>query len=128
MSENREPTGYALDEARRLVAGAEKGRAAVVDLRGDDDFADAHIPSATRIEDPSAEDLDHVERGSEDVEVVLLVCEDGERSSEAAREIAGEGVEVAWLEGGMKAWLSDGSPVQPRPEVEFEGPKKQTPY
>jgi rhodanese-related sulfurtransferase len=120
-----EPRGFSVEEARELVAGAEGGRAAVVDLRGEDDFGEGHIPSATRIEDPSAEDLEQVERGSAEVEWVLLVCEDGKRSAERARELAGGGRDVGWLEGGMKGWSG---PLQPRPEVEFEGPKKQSLY
>jgi rhodanese-related sulfurtransferase len=120
-----EPKGFSVEEARELVAGAGGGRTAVIDLRGEDDFGEGHIPSATRIEDPSAEDVGGVDRGDADVEMVLLVCDDGKRSEERARELAGEGREVGWLEGGMKAWSG---PLQPRPEVEFEGPKKQTLY
>jgi rhodanese-related sulfurtransferase len=124
MSEG-EPRAISAEEARELVAGAENGRTAVVDLRGEEDFGEGHIPSATRIEEPSAEDLDDVERGEAEVETVLLVCEDGKQSEERARELAGEERDVAWLEGGMKAWSG---PLQPRPEEEFEGPKKQTLY
>ena len=124
MSEG-EPRGFLAEEARELVAGTEGGRAAVIDLRGEDDFSEGHIPSATRIEEPTQGDLEEVSRGGAEVEVVLLVCDDGERSGECARELACEGREVGWLEGGMSAWPG---PVQPRPDIEFEGPRKQTLY
>jgi rhodanese-related sulfurtransferase len=67
-------------------------------------------------------------RRAEDAEVVLVVCGDGARSREVASELAGRDVEVAFLDGGMKAW-SRGQPLQPPPaEAEFEGPKKKTLY
>jgi rhodanese-related sulfurtransferase len=124
MEENK-TTGYSAEDARRMVAGDAGGRTAVIDLRGEDDFADGHIPSAVRLESPSRDDLDEIDRGRQEVETLLVVCEDGKRSREVAEQLGGEGVEVGWLEGGMSDWSG---PTQPRDEIEFKGPQKKTLY
>jgi rhodanese-related sulfurtransferase len=127
MSNDADATGYSVEDARRLIAGGDGAHACVVDLRPEDDFADGHIPAAVRIEEPSREDLDGAGRGRRDVEIWVIVCEDGKRSPEVARELCGDGYDVCWLDGGMKAWSGD-APLQPRPDEEFEGPGKQTLY
>jgi rhodanese-related sulfurtransferase len=107
--------------ARELVASE---RAQAVDLRGDDDFASGHIAGALRAE---ADDLEQATETLDEDRPVIVVCADGERSAEAATHLRERGFEAAAVAGGMKAWTSEGLPVQPRETEEFEGPKRPGP-
>jgi rhodanese-related sulfurtransferase len=107
--------------ARELIAS--EGVQAL-DLRDQDDFADAHIAGAVRAEggeiDSALESLDQ-ERP------VVVVCADGKRSAEVAEDLRERGYQAAVVAGGMKAWTGDGLPVQPRESEEFHGPRRPGP-
>src|SRR3954453_8954405 len=125
MTENGKSTGLSAEEAREALAGADGGRVGVVDLRSGADFAEGHLPTAMNIQEPSGGGLEGSQQGREEVERGLLVCKDGTRSRELARDLSEGDLEVAWLEGGMDDWSG---PLQPRPEVEYTGPKNKTLY
>ena len=42
---------------------------------------------------------------------VVTVCRSGERSAEAAQDLASEGFDVENLEGGIDAWVAEGLPI-----------------
>ena len=100
-----------LDQARELVASHE---VVVVDLRDEDGWLEGHIPGAYRGE---GEDPDSALEGVPDDRRLLVVCEDGERSAAMAEGLEGRR-EAVVLEGGMRAWLSDGLPSQPTEDFE----------
>jgi rhodanese-related sulfurtransferase len=83
----------------------------VIDLRAAPEFAAGHLPSARQI---AAGEL-----GAKIAQIaknkstpVLLVCQNGQQSQKAAREVEAAGyAEVHVLEGGVAAWQQAGMPV-----------------
>lgn len=80
--------------------------AVLLDVREDDEWAAGHAPDAFHVPlgelDPAA-----LAGGKP----VLAVCRSGARSRSAAMRLAGAGVTVYNLTGGMKAWHGSGRPV-----------------
>ncbi|TIC78689.1 rhodanese-like domain-containing protein [Nocardioides sp. GY 10127] len=89
-------------EARRL---ADQG-AVLLDVREDDEWAQAHIDGATHVPlgtlDPAAVGRDRL---------VVAVCRSGNRSGRAAEALAGAGVDVVNMTGGVLAWAEAGLPL-----------------
>jgi rhodanese-related sulfurtransferase len=108
-------------QARELIAteGVQ-----VLDLRDEDDFADAHIAGATRAD---GDEIDEALESLDQDRPVVVVCADGKRSSEVAEDLRERGQDAAVVKGGMKAWTGDGLPVQPREAEEFHGPRRPGP-
>jgi rhodanese-related sulfurtransferase len=107
--------------ARELIASE---GVQTLDLRDEDDFADAHIAGAVRAEG------DEIEGALESLDQdrpVVVVCADGKRSSDVAADLRERGLQAAVVKGGMKAWTGDGLPVQPREAEEFHGPRRPGP-
>jgi len=107
--------------ARELIA---REGAQTLDLRGDDEFADAHIAGAVRPED---DDLDRAVESLDEDKPVVVVCDDGERSAEVAADLRERGYQAAALKGGMKKWAGDKLPTIPRETEEFHGPRRSGP-
>lgn len=113
----------ALDAKRARELIASEG-VQTLDLRDEDDFADAHIAGAVRAE------RDEIEGALESLDQdrpVVVVCADGKRSSDVAADLRERGLQAAVVKGGMKAWTGDGLPVQPREAEEFHGPRRPGP-
>jgi rhodanese-related sulfurtransferase len=109
------------ERARELIAS---DGAQTLDLREEDEFADAHIAGAVRAEPDEVEGA--LESLSQDRPVVV-VCADGKRSSEVAADLRERGFQAAVIKGGMKAWNGDSLPTQPRETEEFHGPRRPGP-
>jgi rhodanese-related sulfurtransferase len=109
------------ERARKLIASE---GAQVLDLRDQDDFAEAHIAGAVRAED---EELDAALESLDQDRPVVVVCEDGKHSSEVAEDLRERDYQAAIVKGGMKAWAGDGLPVLPRETEEFHGPRRPGP-
>jgi rhodanese-related sulfurtransferase len=104
------------DEARKLVASNE---VAVIDLRDEEGWLEGFIAGAKRV-DPDSDDWKEElpQEGK-----LLIVCMDGKRSAEVASELRDEDREAVSLDGGMKAWMSDGKPTQPSTDYD-PGPEE----
>lgn len=109
------------DRARELIA-SERGQ--VLDLRGDEDFAEGRIAGAVRAEN---EDLDSAIDSLDEDRPVLVVCEDGKRSADVADDLRERGYQAAIIKGGMKGWTGDKMPTLPREAEEFHGPRRPGP-
>lgn len=109
------------DRARKLIA-SEGGQ--VLDLRGDEDFAEDRIAGAVR---PENEDLDAAIESLDEERPVVVVCEDGKRSAEVADDLRERGYQAAVIKGGMKGWTGDKMPTLPREAEEFHGPRRPGP-
>lgn len=125
MSE--QPSGKTLSgsiepgEARLLLA---KHEAVALDLRGDVVAETGRPPSATVVVDGDLDDaIERARTEGEDGELPILVFDDDAgRAKEVAEQLRERGIEAAYVKGGWDAWTSEGQPVQPKPDVEFEGP------
>ena len=88
--------------------GADRTEAVVLDVREAAELADGRIAGSTHI--PLGQlaartfELDRARP-------VITVCRSGGRSSQAAQFLAGQGYEVANLDGGMTQWIADGRPT-----------------
>jgi rhodanese-related sulfurtransferase len=111
-----------VDRARKVIAT--KG-ATALDLRDQDDFAESHIAGAVNV---SEDELDsHLEDVSKD-DPVIVVCADGDRSSDVAESLREQGYEAASIKGGMRAWEKEDLPSQPpESDQEYEGPRRPGP-
>jgi rhodanese-related sulfurtransferase len=88
-----------------------RGKAALVDVRGSDEFAAGHLRDAKNI--PLADLASRIsELDKSKSRTVVVICESGARSDKAARQLAAAGFEdVFSLEGGLTAWRAAGLPV-----------------
>jgi rhodanese-related sulfurtransferase len=128
MSERSSAKAISAGDARVAVAGGEEERVAVVDIRSTDHFGEGHVPGATNVPEGDAKAVEEA-LSDADVDRWLVVCDDGKRSGELASELGDGEVEVAYLEGGMKAWIKEDLQAQPpQSDQEFEGPKSTTLY
>jgi rhodanese-related sulfurtransferase len=109
------------EQARKLLASE---GAQALDLRDQDDFAEGHIAGAIRADEVGLEEA--LESLPEDRPVVV-VCADGKRSPEVAGDLRDRGYQAAVVKGGMKAWVGDSLPTQPREDEEFHGPRRPGP-
>lgn len=103
-------------EARRLIG---RGDAQAVDLRDDDAWRESHVAGA--IHSPPGEldsDAGELEGGTQ----VVLVADDDDVAREAAEALQGRDLEVALLDGGMKAWLGEGFQAEPSDDPDEDAP------
>jgi rhodanese-related sulfurtransferase len=83
-----------------------RGEAVLLDVREPEEWAAGHAPRAEHLP------LAQVHPGAvPDGRTVITVCRSGGRSSRAAELLAGAGVPVHNLAGGMTAWAEAGLPV-----------------
>lgn len=81
-----------------------------VDVREQDEYAEGHIPGAVNI--PLTEFMARVDELSED-EPVVLVCNTGVRSSQAALFLVSMGYEDIYnLDDGTKGWIKQGRAIE----------------
>lgn len=90
-----------------------QGGAFFLDVRGQTDWADGHVPGSVSIPlDELAGRLDEVPRDRD----IVVVCALGLRSTEGAQILVEAGFSpVACLSGGLQAWAAAGYPLEPGP-------------
>ncbi len=102
-------TDLSTEEFRQQFASGAGGEYQFIDVREEDEHAEGHIPGAMNI--PLSEFMARADEISEDAPV-LLVCNTGVRSSQAALFLASMGYEEIYnLEDGTKGWLQQGYKV-----------------
>jgi thioredoxin-like negative regulator of GroEL len=86
------------------------GQVTPVDTRDAAAFARAHLPRAVHIP------LEEVPNRVAELYMLggqpVLYCRSGDKTKELAATLGEQGVEVAFLEGGLLGWESDGLPIQ----------------
>ncbi len=92
------------EEARTLVSSE---KILLIDVRERDEFAAETIEGAQNYP-LSNLDIQNIKKKSEDYDDVLIFCLSGGRSADAAKRLAGAGVEVNQIAGGIKGWKSAG--------------------
>ncbi|HSK98361.1 MAG TPA: rhodanese-like domain-containing protein, partial [Euzebyales bacterium] len=86
---------------RWLAEGAD---VRLLDVRTPAEFETAHIPGAYNVPlQELGEYVDHLAAVSADTRVVT-VCQSGNRARQARAQLAGRGMQVHCMDGGMKAW------------------------
>ena len=102
-------TDLSTEEFRQQFASGAGGEYQFIDVREEEEHAEGHIPGAMNI--PLSEFMARADEISEDAPV-LLVCNTGVRSSQAALFLASMGYEEIYnLEDGTKGWLQQGYKV-----------------
>ncbi|NOU27580.1 MAG: thioredoxin [Polyangiaceae bacterium] len=88
----------------------QKGAIAMVDTRDAGAFGRAHLPKATHIP------LEEVKGRIAELYMLpgqpVLYCRSGDKTKELVAELAADGVEAAFMEGGLLAWEAEGLPIQ----------------
>ena len=86
------------------------GQVVPVDTRDPAAFARAHIPGAQNLP------LEEIESRLAELHMMqgqpVLYCRSGDKTKELAQKLEEQGVPVAFLEGGLLGWESEGLPVQ----------------
>ena len=87
---------------------ADHTEAVVLDVRAASELTEGRIAGSTHIPlgqlSARAFELDRARP-------VITVCRSGGRSSQAAQFLAGQGYDVANLDGGMTQWIAEGRPT-----------------
>jgi rhodanese-related sulfurtransferase len=87
---------------------ADRTEAVVLDVREAEELPEGRIAGSTHIPlgqlPARAFELDRARP-------VITVCRSGGRSSQAAQFLAGQGFDVANLDGGMTQWMAEGRPT-----------------
>ena len=97
------------DYKEQFVSG-DSGDYQFIDVREEEEHAEGHIPGVVNI--PLSEFMARVDEISEDMPVVL-VCNTGVRSAQAAMYLASMGYDQLYnLEEGTKGWMKKGYPVE----------------
>ncbi|MDQ2730225.1 MAG: rhodanese-like domain-containing protein [Armatimonadota bacterium] len=95
--------------AKRAYELLEEGKAALIDVRGYDEFAALRAPGAVCIPLP---DLERRLGEISTERIVCFICLSGQRSSMAFERLTALGIpNVASVEGGMQAWKRAGLPT-----------------
>ena len=103
-------TDISTEEYREKFAGGAGGEHQFIDVREEEEHAEGHIPGTINI--PLSEFMARVDEIKDD-EPVLLVCNTGVRSSQAALYLASMGYEDIYnLEDGTKGWIKQGYAVE----------------
>jgi rhodanese-related sulfurtransferase len=121
--ESNELSEESLDPKRARELIAREG-AQALDLRDEDEYAEAHIAGSVRADDG---ELDTAIESLSEEQAVVVVCADGKTSPEVAAELRERGFQAAVIKGGMKAWAGDHLPTQPRETEDFKGPRRPGP-
>jgi rhodanese-related sulfurtransferase len=88
-----------------------KGKTAVIDVRGADEFANGHLRDSKNI--PLADLANRIsELEKSKNRTVIVVCQTGARADKAVKQLAAAGFADVWsLDGGVAAWQTAGLPV-----------------
>ena len=100
------------DDYREQFLDGDFGEYQFIDVREEEEHAEVHIPGAVNI--PLSEFPARFDEIGEDAPVVL-VCNTGVRSSQAALFLAGMGYDQDFiynLEDGTKGWMKKGYPIE----------------
>lgn len=104
-------TGTMRDVSPDLLA-SELTNAVVLDVRGPDEFAAGHVPTAINLPHDQLEQR-LAELALDPDAPVVVYCESGRRAGMAAEVLARAGHrDIRHLEGDMSAWRASGRPVE----------------
>src|SRR5215472_3483977 len=97
-------------KALELAELMREGVVAPVDTREPAAFARAHLPGAVNMP------LESIESRLAELHMMaarpVLYCRSGDKTKELAERLAEQGLPVAFLEGGILAWESEGLPIE----------------
>ncbi len=103
-------TDISSEDYREQFASGAGGDYQFIDVREDEEHAEVHIPGTINI--PLSEFPARLDEISEDTPVIL-VCNTGVRSSQAALFLAGMGYDQLYnLEDGTKGWMKKGYAIE----------------
>lgn len=108
--------GLSVDEALLALS---KG-AVLIDVRTPAEYEAGHAPGARPVDpkalhDDPAEAIHGDDLFADRDAAVIVMCDNGLRSSIAAAELRAKGLLAESLAGGLRAWAKDGNPVLPGP-------------
>ncbi|GAB3810575.1 hypothetical protein GCM10028820_00320 [Tessaracoccus terricola] len=108
--------GLSVDDAMLALSRG----AVLVDVRPKREYEAGHAPGARPV-DPKELQADHVtaifgdDPLAEHDAAIIVICDNGLRSSVAAAQLREKGVLAECIAGGLIAWSKDGNPVIPGP-------------
>ncbi len=108
--------GLSVDDA---ILALSKG-AVLIDVRTPVEYEAGHAPGARPVDPKALHDdpLDAIHGDDPLAErdaAIVVMCDNGLRSSIAAAELRSKGILAESVAGGLRAWAKDGNPVLPGP-------------
>jgi rhodanese-related sulfurtransferase len=95
---------------KRVAELAESGEAELIDVRRDYEWESSHIEGARHVEvNALTSQADSIPRDRP----VVFVCRGGSRSGMAADAFREAGYDAYNMEGGLRAWVDEGLPLEP---------------
>ncbi|AQP45867.1 rhodanese-like domain-containing protein [Tessaracoccus flavus] len=109
-------TGLTIEETLMALS---KG-AVLIDVRTQAEYEAGHAPGARPVDPRSLHDDPAEAIHGDDIfadrdSAVIVICDNGLRSSIAAAELRSKGLLAESVAGGLRAWAKDGNPVLPGP-------------
>lgn len=104
----RSPTRSSIEVDLETFAAAHAAGAAVLDVRGRDEYEAAHVPGAVLI---PLDELAARQGEIPDAEPLYVICAVGARSLAAARALADAGYRALSVAGGTNGWMVGGGEV-----------------
>ncbi len=83
--------------------------ASVIDVREDDEYADAHVAGVHHI--PLGEVVERIEEVPTEG-TVYVICARGSRSAKAVQHYRSQGIDAVNVAGGTLGWIDAGQPVE----------------
>lgn len=86
----------------------------LLDVRGNDEYKEAHIAGAHNIDVTDSNFLEEAKQTLPADKTIAVYCRTGKRSAMASDILSANGYKVIDLEGGITAWQEAGEPVTNR--------------
>jgi rhodanese-related sulfurtransferase len=94
------------------LAALREGEVPLIDVREDDEYAEARVPGAVHI--PLGDVAGRVEEVPTDT-TVYVICGSGPRSAKAVEHYRSLGIDAVNVAGGTRAWIAEGFPTDHGP-------------
>ena len=95
-------TQISMEEAKRMME--QEDDYVIVDVRREDEFAEGHIPGAILIPNENIAEYEAPEELQNSDQIILVYCQNGIRSKEAADKLAKMGYSRVYEFGGIADW------------------------
>lgn len=103
-----------VEAARREIA---TGDAVAVDVRGEEEWGQGHVPGALHLPDA---DLEHAGDTPDEGSRLMVIAQNGKMAARAAKRLSDHGYDAVAVDGDMGDWVSEDFNIQPTDDPDPE--------